>query len=161
MSWTKADLVNSAYGELSLADAAGIDVTPEERTRAVKRLNAMMGTWAAKGVRIGFNFPGGLNDDSGISDMNAETVFLNLAKRLAPALGKALSPETLKNARDGYDTLLWAAAMPPEQQLPHTQPRGAGNKPWRITNARTFMPHPDTSPLQYDDDSGDLDILQE
>lgn len=165
MGWTKGALVDAALGELSLADAAGIDITPEERERSLKRLDAMLATWAAKGVRVGYAFPSSpddsdLNADSGIPDSAAETVFLNLARRLAPGFGKTLSAETLKNAREGYDTLLWAAARPPEQQLPHTQPRGAGNKPWRLSN-RNFQPRPDTDPLRYDDQSGDLDILQE
>lgn len=164
MAWTKLQLVDEAFGELALAAGPGFDVTPEERGRLLRRLDSMLATWAAKGVRIGYAFPSSpeasdLNADSGIPDSAAETVFLNLAKRGAPSFGKQLSAETLKNAREGYDTLLWAAARPVEQQLPHTMPRGAGNKPWRTAN-RAFLPRPDTDPLR-NQDSGDLDILQE
>lgn len=165
MGWTKGDLVVAAFGELVLGDDSGFDLSPEEKAKALRRLDAMMGTWAAKGVRVGYAFPAdpessGLNDESGLPDTAVETVFLNLARRLAPGFGKTLSPETLKNAREGYDTLLLAAAHPIEQQLPHTTPRGAGNKPWRTTN-RPFLPCPDTDPLRLDGSSGDLTILQE
>lgn len=164
MTWTKGQLVEEAMGELSLATGAAFDVTPEETARALRRLDAMVAVWAGKGVRIGYLFPATAgastaNDASGIPDIAAEPVFLNLARRLAPGFGRVLSPETLKNARDGYETLLRLSAMPPEQQLPHTQPLGSGNKPWRTTN-RPFLPRPDTDPLR-NDDSGDLTILQE
>jgi hypothetical protein len=165
MGWTKGDLIEAAFGELVLGDDSGFDISPEEEAKALRRLDAMLGTWAAKGVRLGYAFPAGPsasspNDQSGLPDTAVETVFLNLARRLAPGFGKTLSPETLKNARDGYDALLWAAAQPIEQQLSQNTPRGAGNKPWRTTN-RPFLPCPDTDPLRLDGQSGDLTILQE
>ena len=162
MGWKKLDLVNAAFGELSLGDDSGFDLTPEERAKALIRLDSMLATWAAKGVRVGYAFSSksSLNQDSGLSDSVVETVYMNLARRLAPGFGKTLSAETLKNARDGYDTLLWASAHPIEQQLPHTMPRGIGNKPWRTTN-RAFLPRPDTDPLRLDDQNGELNILQE
>lgn len=158
MTWTKGALVNAAFEELALAAGPGFDVTPEETARALSRMDAMVATWAAKGVRIGYAFPetsdgSTANDASGIPDGAAEPVFLNLAKRLAPSFGKMLSAETLKNAREGYDTLLWQAAMPPEQQLPNTTPRGAGNKPWRIYD-QPFLRRENTEPLQLADDGG-------
>ena len=160
MGWTKLQLVDQAFGELSLSDAQGFEVTADEKQRALRMLDAMLATWAAKGVCIGYAFPGDINSASGIIDSAAETVYLNLAARLAPGYGKQLSPMTLKNAREGYDTLLWAAAHPINQQLPNTQPLGAGNKPWRRT-ARPFMPKPDPSPFQNNDLNGDLSILPE
>jgi hypothetical protein len=164
VDWTKGDLVNAAFEELTLAEGDGFGITPDEEARALKRMDAMVATWAAKGVRIGYAFPSSpsaskLTDLAGIPDSAAETIFLNLAKRMAPGYGKQLNPETVAAARDGYDTLLWAAAMPPEQQLPHTMARGAGAKPWRTSN-RPFLPRPDTDPLR-NNDSGDLTILQE
>lgn len=165
MNWSKGDIVSAAFGELSLTDDAGFDISPGENQKALRRLDAMLATWAAKGVRVGYKFPSSagaasLNDDSGLPDSAVETVYLNLARRLAPMFGRALSAETMKNAREGYDRLLWAAAFPPEQQLPRTQPRGAGNKPWRTTN-RPFMPVPDVSPLQLDGQNNSLTILSE
>lgn len=160
MPYTKGQIIGAAFGELSLSDASGFDISPEEKANALGRLDGMVGTWAKKGIRLGYNFPGDINAQAGIPDDAYEVVMTNLARRLAPGLGKALNPETVKIAREGYDALLWDAAQPPQQQLPHTQPNGAGNKPWRVAN-RTFQPRPDNSPLRYDSRGGDLDILQE
>jgi len=164
VSWLKGDLVNEAFSELALA-ASVFDLTPSEQATALRRMDAMLATWAAKGVRIGYVFPSDPNgsqvtDDSGIPDSAAETVYTNLALRLAPGFGKQVPLDTRLNARQGYDMLLWNAAHPVEQQLPNTMPRGAGNKPWRRT-AQPFMPIPDPDPLQYDDQTNDLDILPE
>lgn len=160
---TKGDILDAAFAELALSDDAGFELTPGERTRALRRLDGMLATWAAKGVRVSYSFPANdnssdENDASGLPDSAFETVALNLARRIAPSFGKTLNPETLKNAREGYDTLLWQAAHPVEQQLPHTMPRGMGNKPWRTIN-RVFIPRPDTDPLQFNADNDQLDIL--
>jgi P22 tail accessory factor len=160
--WSKGQLVDDAFGEIALANST-FDIDPDERQMALRRLEAMMATWEGKGIRIGYAFapdPSSIDasQPSGLQDTAVETVFLNLAKRLAAGFGKQLLPSTLSNAKEGYDTLLWAAAMPAEQQLPNTLPRGAGNKPWRL-NDRPFMPRPDPSPLG-NTPGGDLDILE-
>lgn len=164
MGWTKGQLVEAAFQELSLAEGDGFGITPAENARALARLDVMLATWDAKGVRLGYAFPSGPDDssldtDSGLPDSAVETVFLNLAKRMAPGFGKQLSPQTLQNAREGYDALLWVAAQPPQQQLPNTMARGAGAKPWR-TASRPFLPRPNGDPLQIGA-GGDLDILPE
>lgn len=153
MSWTKGELIDEAFAELALAGEVW-DILPEERTRALRRMDAMLATWEAKGIKIGYAMPSSadgssLDDDSGLPDAANETVLLNLAMRLAPSYGKTLNPASVLSARQGYDTLLWAAAQPQQQQFPNTLPLGAGNKPWRRTN-RPFMPRPDPSPLTQD-----------
>lgn len=150
MPWKKGEIVDEAFAELALAGEAW-DIQPEERQRAVRRLDVMLATWEAKGIKLGYAMPATAdgstpNDASGLPDAAVETVLLNLARRLAPSYGKALSPASAQSAREGYDALLWAAAQPQQQQLPNTLPLGAGNKPWRRTN-RQFLPRPDTSPL--------------
>lgn len=159
---TKDEIVTQALAELSLGDAQGFDISPEEKARALVRLEGMVAQWAspAIGIRIGYNAGDDLDAESGVSDDVAETLTLNLAKRLAPGYGKALSPQTLQAAKEGYDLLLIAAAYPPEQQLPHTMPRGQGNKPWRTAN-RPYLDRPDTDPLRNDPRSQNLDILEE
>lgn len=164
MSWSKGELINEAFAEISLA-ASVFDLQPEEQETALRRLDTMMATWVQKGARLGYSLPSSpdasnLDDDSGLPDWAIEAVYLNLAIRLAPGFGKTPTIETKTNAKTGYDSILWAAAHPIEQQLPSTMPRGAGNKPWRRTD-RPFMPKPDHDPLQYDSQSNDLDILPE
>lgn len=160
--WKKRDLIREAFAELALAGYE-FDITPDEEQGALRRLDAMLAMWEARGVRVGYAFPTGPNDsdpdtDSGLPDHAVEPVALNLAVRLAAGYGKALQPSTLANARQGYDTLLWHAARPPAQQLPASMPLGAGNR--QRAGYRAFFPIPDTSPLQQGEGQS-LDILQE
>lgn len=161
--WTKRQLVNEAYGELAL-QGYEFDLSPDEILTGVRRMDSMVASWEVRGVRIGYAFSSGPDesdpdDESGIPDTAAEAVYMNLAVRLAPGNGKQLSSDTRRTAREAYDTLLWSAAQPIEQQLPSTLPRGAGNRGW-ANNSRPFFPGPDNNPLQVDS-GGDLDILQE
>lgn len=160
--WTKRELLLEAFAEIGLA-SYDFDLQPDEVQTALRRLDTMMATWEAKGVRVGYSFPATPGDSdpddiSGLPDMAVETVYLNLAVRLGPGFGKVISPDTKAAARSGYDALLTAAAFPIEQQFPNTMPRGAGNKPWRYQ--RPFMPNPDLDPLRIAQ-GGDLNILPE
>ena len=154
MAWTKAQIIDEAFSELALGST--FDMEPEERETALRRLDTMMATWEAKGVRVGYNGPGLLASDSGIPLSAVETVYLNLAVRIAGGFGKQVSALTLTTARAGYDTLLIAAAMPPEQQLP-SMPRGAGQRVGTYSLGGSFSPAPDQNPLQTTP-GGDLHI---
>lgn len=163
MGWTKRQLINEAFGELAL-QGYEFDITPEEQQTALRRLDTMMATWEARGVRIGYAFPSSPDAsdpdrDSGLPDSAVETVYLSLAIRIAAGFGKQLTSDTKRTAREGFDVLLWAAARPIEQQLPSMLPRGAGNRIWR-NSERPFFPAPDDSPLGISQ-GGDLDILSE
>jgi hypothetical protein len=163
MGWTKRELIDEAFGELAL-QGYEFDITPDEQQTALRRLDTMLATWEAKGVRVGYAFPSSPDDSdldtpSGLPDSAVETVYLNLAIRLASGFGKQISSDTRRAAREGYDTLLWAAAQPIEQQLPSTMPRGAGNRIWR-NSQRPYFPPPDDDPLGLTP-GGDLSILPE
>lgn len=138
MGWTKRQFVTQAFEEIGLA-AYVFDLTPEQLQSALRRLDAMMASWNAKGIRLGYPIPSSpefsdLDTETGVPDSSNEAVYTNLSIRLAPSFGKVVSIETKAAARTSYDTLLSIAAMPPEQQLPGSMPSGAGNKPCRIDN---------------------------
>ena len=154
MAYTKGQIVDEALGELGLGSA--FDIDPEERRACLRRLDAMMALWEAKGVRVGYNGPGALADDSGLPLSAVETVFLSLAIRCAPGYGKQIKPETMAAARAGYDALLIAAAMPPQQQLP-SMPRGAGNRAGLFSIGGTFSAVPTQEPMEITA-GGDLSI---
>lgn len=158
--WTKRELVTEAFAELAL-QGYEFDITPAEQQGALRRLDAMMAAWEGLGIQVGYLFPSSTasdpDDPSGLPDRAVETVYLNLATRIATGYGKQVSGDTRRNAADGYKALLWAAAQPIEQQFPSTLSRGAGNKPWR-NSERQFMPPPDESPLRINT-GGDLSIL--
>jgi hypothetical protein len=161
MAWTKGELISEAFAELAIA-GRDFDITPEEQQFALRRMDSMVTMWDARGIQIGYQLPrnpgeSDLNAVTDIPDTAAEAVFLNLAIRLASAFGKALTQDTKTNARDAFDVLLRAAAMPMQQQMPNTMPRGAGNKHWQITQ-QPFFPTPEVDPLAADND---LDFLPE
>lgn len=136
MGWTKRQFVTQAFEEIGLA-AYVFDLTPEQLQSALRRLDSMMATWNAKGIRLGYPIPSNpddsdLDQESGVPDSANEAIYLNLGIKLAPGFGKSVSTETKASAKLAYDTLLARAAMPVEQQLPGTMPAGAGNKPWRV-----------------------------
>lgn len=159
--WTKRQLIEEAFGELALAGYV-FDLTPEEMQTALRRMDTMLATWDGKGIRLGYALTAGpdtsdLDQPSGLPDAANEAVYLNLAIRLAAGFGKPLQASTLAAAKQAYDALITAAAMPTQQQLRDTLPRGAGNKPWR-TAGNPFISPPDLEPLRVGE-GGDLDFL--
>jgi len=150
MTYSKQQFVTAAFEELGLA-AYVFDLAPQDLQTALRRLDAMMAEWNAKGIRLGYPLPGSpqdasLTDPSGVPDSANETIITNLALRLAPGFGKQAAAQTMATAKMGYNTLLSRAAMPAEQQLPRTMPVGAGWKSWR-SYGDPYVPAP-TDPVQ-------------
>jgi hypothetical protein len=146
MSWTKRQLVVQAFEEIGYASYA-YDLQPEQLQAGLRRLEAMMGTWNGRGIRL--SYPLTSNPDAAELDVNSnvpdsanEAIYTNLAIRIAPIVGKTTSAETNRAARAAYMELLSRFAMPQEQQFPATLPAGAGNKPWREDDP--FLPGPES-----------------
>jgi hypothetical protein len=104
---------------------------------ALRRLDAMMADWNAKGIRLGYPLPSSpqdssLDEETLVPDSAYEAIICSLGIRLAPSFGKQVMIETKTTAKQGYDILLQRATFPLEKQLPSTTPSGAGNKPWRV-----------------------------
>lgn len=139
MGWTKGQFVAQAFDEIGLSSYV-FDLAPEQMESGLRRLDSMMGTWNGKGIRIGYPLPSSpgassLNEQTNVPDSANEAIYLNLAIRLAPSLGKAIANETKAAAKMGYDLLLSLSSKPPEMQLnPGSVPAGAGNKPSVIDN---------------------------
>ncbi len=153
MGWTKRQFVMAAFEEIGLA-ADVFDVQPSQLASALRRLDAMMGEWNGRGIRVGYPLvsspsSSSLDTDTQVPDSAIEAVFLNLAVRIAPGYGKEVLPSTKASAIRGYNTLLARAVKPIEQQFPGSMPRGAGQKPWRFDEP--FLPEP-TDPLLAGED---------
>lgn len=159
MGWTKRQFVLQAFEEVGLASYV-YDLTPEQLNSALFKLDAMMGTWNGKGIRIGYPLPtspnnSDLNTQTNVPDSANEAIYTNLATRIATGFGKTVSPETKSTARAGYEVLLSRAAMPMEMQMPGTMPSGAGNKPWNVDNP--FLDPPKDPLLAGQDSAIDFD----
>jgi len=136
MGYSKRQFVTAAFEEIGLASYV-FDLQPEQLQSALRRLDAMMASWNALGIRLGYPLPSSpqfsdIDAESEVPDSANEAIITNLAIKLAPGYGKQVMPETKATAKETYNTLLSRAAAPLEQQLPGTMPSGAGNKPWRV-----------------------------
>lgn len=139
MSYTKGELVSMALEEIGIAEYE-FDISPEQRQSGIRRLDAMMAKWNAKGILLSYPISKEADslptDDSNIPDWAWEAVATNLAIAIAPSYGKQVSMGTMTNAKDGYATLCRVFASPKEMQYP-TMPKGAGhkNRGWPWTDA--------------------------
>lgn len=155
MSWTKRQFITTAFEEIGYADYV-FDLQPEQLEKALWRLDSMMASWNAQGIRIGYPLPStpedsSLTTETSVPDSANMAIYMNLALVLAPTVGKMVSPETKAGAKTAYDILAQRAAAPVEMQFPGTLPSGAGNKPWRNTQD-PFLNNP-TDPIDAGSDS--------
>lgn len=160
MSWTKKQLVAQAFEEIGFATYI-YDAQPEQLESVLRRLNSMMGTWNAKGIRLGYpitTLPAAadLDQDSNLPDSSIEAVYLQLAIRISPSFGKAVPQELKQTAKEAYDAMLIKIAHPIEMQFPQTLPAGQGTKPWRRNN-NNFLRRPIDPLLAGQDDKIDFD----
>ena len=147
MPYSKRQFVQAALEEIGLA-AHVFDASPEELESGMRSLDAMIGMWNARGIRLGYSIPnnpqdGSLDQVTGVPDSANEAVIKGLAVRLAPSYGKQLSRDTKVLAKQGFDTLVLLSGVtsPPEKQMPSTMPKGAGRKTYQ-TDGNPFFPIP-------------------
>jgi len=153
MSYTKRQFIEQALEEIGLADYV-FDLSPEQLQSALRRMDSMVAAWNAIGIRLGYPIPSSpensnIDAETGVPDSANEAIILNLALRLSPSYGKAISLQTSAAARLAYNTLMSRAAMPPEMQFPQTLPVGAGLGSYNIDFP--FFPPP-TLPLLAGED---------
>lgn len=162
MSYTKRQFCTAAFEEIGLASFV-YDLTDAELLSACKRLDTMMATWNARGIRISYPIPStpettNIDEETNVPDAANEAIILNLAVSLAPSYGKVVSPDTKAMAKYALNTLFgWVVSNNMiEKQLPALLPSGAGNKPTATGNPFIGTP---TDPLTTGADSV-LDILE-
>lgn len=152
--WTKGQFIEAAFEEIGLGSYV-FDMQPDQLNMALRRLDSLMATWNANGVRLSYPQPccpngSEMTDKTYVPDSANEAIYTNLAIRIAPTMGKTISAETRACAKQGYNVLLARAAMPHQMQLPGSMPAGAGNRYWGINN-RPFVRRP-TEPLLAGED---------
>lgn len=153
MGWTKRQLIEQAFEEVGLASYV-YDLTADQLSSALRKLDTMMSTWDGKGIKVGFPVTSNPDDSSldtvtNVPHTASAAIYLNLGIRIAPSFGKSVSQDTKRDAKGALSVLQTAAAMPQEMQFPGTVPAGAGNRSWQ--NNRPFLNTPDTSPIRTDD----------
>lgn len=145
MGYSKRQFVLAAFEETGLASYA-FDLNPAQIESGVRRLDTMMAEWNARGVRLGYPLPNSpqftdIDAESNVPDSANEAIITNLAIRIAPSYGRALSVDTKITAKTSFNTLLARATMPKEMQPHGDLPRGAGQK----SIDQPFISSPDTT----------------
>jgi hypothetical protein len=134
MSYTKRQLIDQAFDELGLSP---FDIQPDQYTKALRRLDAMIANWNAIGIRLGYPLPtspgnSDLDQQSNVSHFAIEAICANLAIRVAPSIGKTPSKATEDIALESYNNLANQKVNTIlERNFPNTLPTGAGSKGWR------------------------------
>lgn len=152
MGYSKRQYVEAAFEEIGMANYV-FDLQPEQLESAMRRLDAMMAEWNAKGIRLGYPLPSSpqqsdLDEQTYVPDSANQAIITNLAMRIAPGYGKQVMAGTMATAKSSYNTILSKATFPTEKQFPDTLPSGAGNKPWMYD---VFLPGPEEQVLAGQD----------
>lgn len=131
MGWSKRDYVVGAFEEIGLGSYS-FDIPPEQEQMALRRLDAMIAEWAARGIHIGWPIssdPIGADPEqqTETSDLARQAIVSNLALRIAGPFGKSPPDFVRTTAHRSLANLVRAAVRTPEMQMPGTFPLGAGN----------------------------------
>ena len=159
MSYTKRQFIIAAFEELGLSDA-NYNLQDGQLKVALKRLDGMMATWDAKGLRLSYPIPSSpedsnLDTETTVPDKANEAIYLNLAIKIASSFGKVVSQELKVNAREAYRTLLASNAYPLSEKQLDNLPRGAGAKVRQGYNSTYITPE---DPYIEVGSDGDLDL---
>ena len=158
MSLTKGQLVSFALEEIGYA-AYVYDLMPEQLDSVLRSLDAMMASWNANGIYVGYPLSdpqnSSLTTNTGITDAANEAIYLNLAIRICSRFGKTASSELKQTAKAAYDSLIIWATTPQEMQFSRNLPTGAGNKPWMRVNTSAYVKQHDNLNVA---DSSDLNF---
>lgn len=132
MAWTKREFIVAALEEIGLTSA--YDLAADELAASLKRLDNMMATWNANGLRLGYPLPdtpadSDIDDNTNVPDRANEAIVTNLAVRLAPMYGKTVSQDTKVSASQAYRVVANYAVAPLPRAMPNDAvPAGAGAK---------------------------------
>jgi P22 tail accessory factor len=114
---TKRQIIDGAFSELGLAGYA-VDLQPEERQDAMRKLDTMLAMWAGKGIRLGYSGGAGdLADEMTTPLWADDAIQLGLAIRIAPSFGKVPSAETKTALREAMQVVLSKCVIPSNKPL--------------------------------------------
>jgi hypothetical protein len=126
---TNREIIDRAYQVLGVSDAM-FGRTDEEYASAIIPLSGMMFEYPYSALGYIYEDEAGLRveEESGIPRANMEAVAYGLAERIAPTIGKSLSPEAVKAGARLFSALHALVATIESQDLADGTPAGAGNR---------------------------------
>lgn len=138
MGYTNRQLIDAALEEIGL-DGVEFDITPSEYQRCLRRLDAMLAGWIARGIDIDYVVSAtpesiDIDAESNLDNDAWEAVYLNLAVAIAPSFGKNVMTDTRANAKRALTNLRTSTAVIKQRPFPSTLPKGSGNKTSRYND---------------------------
>ncbi len=131
MAWTKRQIIESAFEELGYSDYS-FDLNAKQYENALNRLDAMVSSWKQRGLVLDYVVPttkGGSDlDDDTLIEYYFEALYLNLAVRVAPMIGKTPSRETKQAANRTFRELMNDSVTRLQTIYSDDLPVGAGNR---------------------------------
>ncbi len=138
--WSKEDVIKQAFSEIG--KGSDFDLAPEDMQLGLRKLDAMMATLGGVlGIRIGYSGGDGKGDilaSSTVPDWAYEALYLNLALRLCPDLGKTPSPLTVTSAKTALDAVRGRNVVPATRTI--SGYAGGGNSAWGATSIPQASP---------------------
>lgn len=126
---TKRAIIDLAFDDCGSSNHI-FERTPEEYGQALRKLNAMMLEWPYD--QLGYIQPdyadGDTQDGTGIDRKHTQAVATGLALRIAPGIGKTLSPEYRAAATRAHAILCATVHVPQNAAFPSGTPRGSGRR---------------------------------
>jgi len=131
---TKRQLIEQMFVECGV-NGWEYDITPEEKDKALTRLDAMMAELQGRGISLGYNFPsaigeGDLDDDLGVADQAFYGLATLGAERLAPTMGKTQSLASRMALTAAMKAVRSAAVVLVPDQVVGNLRTGSGNRWW-------------------------------
>lgn len=129
-STTKRQLVEQMYVECGL-NGWEYDIQPEEKDKALQRLDMLMWEMHGRGLDLDYNFPtgigaGNLDDELGCPDQAFFGLSVLGAQRLCPTMGKVLSRESRETLNNAMKAVRSACRIAPTSMLRPGTPLGGG-----------------------------------
>jgi hypothetical protein len=137
MSDTKKQIILDAYASFGYVDYF-YNADAEQNDFALRILNRMLAGWETKGISIGYNYGGDIQDDSGVPDYASDAVVANLAVSLAGNVGKQLSQDAKQNAINTFNNLFTMFLNVPIMPTNPLMPAGQGRRVYS-TDASNFL----------------------
>ncbi len=136
----KSTLIDMAFDDCGIAGYS-FEKTADEYVSALQKLNAMMWEWPFD--QLGYIQPpvgdGNPSDASGVANRDTQVIVTMLAERIAPGVGKALSPEQRAARKRSFAQLCSRVSVLPRVKFPAQTVRGSGYDPYRAPGYEPFI----------------------
>ena len=125
MAYTASQVLKAALQRI-LVQASEADLEADEYQDAILALNAMMASWAADGIDLGYTDIDNLADEITVPPGAIRGIIANLAIEVAPDYGGKVGPTLAQQAVEGMKAIRRIAIRVLPTQFPGNLPIGSG-----------------------------------